>query len=226
MRAQKINLSIILVFLLFILIIILAILGFKEVSKSHKKFEELENKITTLENKINKSEDLITNDNDDTKSLSETEKQELFNKVVKNQLVFIDNIINVKNFNVSDFTDEEILLALPDSSESRIFSEYNEEYFYSIASIVDVENSAKKLFGKTIDVRALNNKNSIRVIGDNVIVGVRSGVGVLDAELLSIEHLTLNQYVIKFKFISSSSNEYKLIINYENGNVVYKGLEK
>lgn len=164
-----------------------------------------------------------------TKELSDSEKQELFNKAVKEQIVLIDDMIAVKDFSKKEFSDEEILLVLPDSSEGKIFSPYEDNStFYSKASIVDVKNSAKKLFDKTVNVKAVQDSNSIKVVNEDVIVEVRSGVGMLNAELVSIDTVKKNEYAIIFKFDSGSGNieRYKLTVNYNDEKVIYKSFEK
>ena len=153
----------------------------------------------------------------------------LFNKAIKEQLVLIDDMISEKDFSQKNFTDKEIILMLPDSSEGQIFSTYNDNSgFYKKASIENVEKSAKKLFNKTIDINSIQNGNSIRVINNDVIVEVRSGVGVLNAELISINSINDNEYIIEFKFTSGSDTAeiYKLTVNYNQGNVIYENFEK
>ena len=117
---------------------------------------------------------------------------------------------------------------LPDSSEGKIFKSYEDDgEIYGKASITDVEKSAKKVFGKEVNViKAVQNNNSIKVDNEDVMVEVRSGVGILNAKLISIESVDSNEYTINFEFSSSSDDTYKLTVEYENGNVVYKGLEK
>lgn len=165
------------------------------------------------------------------KELSDSEKEELFNKAIKEQMVLVDDMISTKDFSNKDFSDKEIVLMLPDSSESNIFSTYNDDEsgIYKKASIDEVEKSAKKLFDKTINVKSVQNCESIRIINEDVIVDARSGVGILNAELLSIDLANNNdEYIIKFNFISGSGNEgtYKLTVNYNQGNVIYRSLEK
>lgn len=82
----------------------------------------------------------------------------------------------------------------------------------------------KKLFNRTIDVKSIKNDNSIRIEDDNVIVEVRSGVGITDAELVSLESLEDDEYIIEFNFISGDEEEtYKLTVNYD---IMYICLEK
>lgn len=85
----------------------------------------------------------------------------------------------------------------------------------------------KKLFNRTIDVKSIKNDDSIRIEDDNVIVEVRSGVGITDAELVSLESLEDDEYIIEFNFISGDEEEtYKLTVNYDNENIMYISLEK
>ena len=85
----------------------------------------------------------------------------------------------------------------------------------------------KKLFNRTIDVKSIKNDDSIRIEDDNVIVEVRSEVGITDAELVSLESLEDDEYIIEFNFISGDEEEtYKLTVNYDNENIMYISLEK
>ena len=155
-------------------------------------------------------------------------RKEIFNKALKNQTVFIDTMISNKDFGQKNFSDKEMILMLPDSSEGKIFKSYEDDgEIYGKASITDVEKSAKKVFGKEVNViKAVQNNNSIKVDNEDVMVEVRSGVGILNAKLISIESVDSNEYTINFEFSSSSDDTYKLTVEYENGNVVYKSLEK
>lgn len=198
-----------------------------QVNSLNEIVSDLQGKIDSISNTINSN----TSDKNENqiKELSDLEKQELFNKAIKEQMVLIDDMILTKDFSQKNFTDKEIILILPDSSEGKIFSSYDDNSgFYSKASIDDVEKSAKKLFDKTINVKSTQNNDSIRIINEEVIVEVRSGVGILNAELLSIDSVSVNEYIITFNFTSGSetTETYKLTVNYDQENVVYKSFEK
>lgn len=234
----------ILVVLLVVAIIVIAIMGviiykfYNEKNDFSNKSVELKSQVDSLNEKISKQDNYddekFTNSVSDKKSeqskkLTDSEEKELFNKAVKDNMVFIDGMISTKDFTKKSFTDKEIIALLPDSSEDDIFSSYNDDSgIYKKASISDVEKSAKKLFNKTINVKSIKNDDSIRVEDDNVIIEARSGVGIADAELLSIETIGDEEYVIEFKYISGDEEKgtYKLTVNYDNENVVYVALEK
>ncbi len=243
-KTTKISLSTFFLILAIIAIILMGVYIYKlnndktaEIQKSTElkaQVNNLNGTVSQLQGKLDSiSNTLVSNtsttSNNSSKELTETEKQELFNKAIKEQTVLIDDMVLTKDFTQKSFTDKEIILLLPDSSEGKIFSSYNDNSgFYSKASISDVEKSAKKLFGKTINVKSAENNDSIKIINDNVVVEVRSGVGVLNAELVSIDTISANEYAIKFKFSSGSgtTETYKLKVNYSNGNVIYKSFEK
>lgn len=237
-KNAKISLS---TFLLIIAIIVIVVMGliiykfYNEKNDFSNKSSELQSQVDSLNEKISTQEkdEKFSNSVSDKKSeqskkLSDSEKQELFNKAVKDNMVFIDSMISTKDYTKKNFTDKEIILLLPDSSEDDIFSSYNDDSgFYKKASISDVEKSAKKLFNRTIDVKSIKNDDSIRIEDDNVIVEVRSGVGITDAELVSLESLEDDEYIIEFNFISGDEEEtYKLTVNYDNENIMYISLEK
>lgn len=237
-KNAKISLS---TFLLIIAIIVIVVMGliiykfYNEKNDFSNKSSELQSQVDSLNEKISTQEkdEKFSNSVSDKKSeqskkLSDSEKQELFNKAVKDNMVFIDSMISTKDYTKKNFTDKEIILLLPDSSEDNIFSSYNDDSgFYKKASISDVEKSAKKLFNRTIDVKSIKNDDSIRIEDDNVIVEVRSGVGITDAELVSLESLEDDEYIIEFNFISGDEEEtYKLTVNYDNENIMYISLEK
>lgn len=237
-KSAKISLS---TFLLIISIIVIVVIGliiykfYNEKNDFSNKSSELQSQVDSLNEKISTQEkdEKFSNSISDKKSeqskkLSDSEKQELFNKAVKDNMVFIDSMISTKDYTKKNFTDKEIILLLPDSSEDDIFSSYNDDSgFYKKASISDVEKSAKKLFNRTIDVKSIKNDDSIRIEDDNVIVEVRSGVGITDAELVSLESLEDDEYIIEFNFISGDEEEtYKLTVNYDNENIMYISLEK
>lgn len=237
-KSAKISLS---TFLLTIAIIVIVVMGliiykfYNEKNDFSNKSSELQSQVDSLNEKISTQEkdEKFSNSISDKKSeqskkLSDSEKQELFNKAVKDNMVFIDSMISTKDYTKKNFTDKEIILLLPDSSEDDIFSSYNDDSgFYKKASISDVEKSAKKLFNRTIDVKSIKNDDSIRIEDDNVIVEVRSGVGITDAELVSLESLEDDEYIIEFNFISGDEEEtYKLTVNYDNENIMYISLEK
>lgn len=243
-NVTKISLSAFFLILAIIVIIIMGIFIYKlynektiEAEKSRQlqsQVNSLNGTVNDLQGKIDSISDTLnsntsTKNENQTKELSDSEKQELFTKAVKEQTVLIDDMILTKDFSQKTFTDKEIILILPDSSEGKIFSSYDDDSgFYSKASIDDVEKSAKKIFDKTINVKATQNNDSIRIINEDVIVEVRSGVGILNAELISIDVVSNNEYAIKFKFNSSSgtTETYKLTVNYNDGNVIYKSFEK
>lgn len=237
-KSAKISLS---TFLLIIAIIVIVVMGliiykfYNEKNDFSNKSSELQSQVDSLNEKISTQEkdEKFSNSISDKKSeqskkLSDSEKQELFNKAVKDNMVFIDSMISTKDYTKKNFTDKEIILLLPDSSEDDILSSYNDDSgFYKKASISDVEKSAKKLFNRTIDVKSIKNDDSIRIEDDNVIVEVRSGVGITDAELVSLESLEDDEYIIEFNFISGDEEEtYKLTVNYDNENIMYISLEK
>lgn len=233
---KKLGLLTVLLFLAIIVIIIMGIFMNKiqneKVEKS-KKAAELQTQVDNLNEKIDNISNIVnannfTDNEKQNKELSESEKQEIFNKAVKNQTVFIDTMISNKDFGQKNFSDKEMILMLPDSSEGKIFKSYEDDgEIYGKASITDVEKSAKKVFGKEVNViKAVQNNNSIKVDNEDAMVEVRSGVGILNAKLISIESVDSNEYTINFEFSSSSDDTYKLTVEYENGNVVYKSLEK
>lgn len=233
---KKLGLLTVLLFLAIIVIIIMGIFMNKiqnEKVEESKKAAELQTQVNNLNEKIDNISNIVnannfTDNEKQNKELSESEKQEIFNKAVKNQTVFIDTMISNKDFDQKNFSDKEMILMLPDSSEGKIFKSYEDDgEIYGKASITDVEKSAKKVFGKEVNViKAVQNNNSIKVDNEDVMVEVRSGVGILNAKLISIESVDSNEYTINFEFSSSSDDTYKLTVEYENGNVVYKGLEK
>lgn len=237
-KSAKISLS---TFLLIIAIIVIVVIGliiykfYNEKNDFSNKSSELQSQVDSLNEKISTQEkdkkfsnSISDKKSEQSKKLSDSEKQELFNKAVKDNMVFIDSMISTKDYTKKNFTDKEIILLLPDSSEDDIFSSYNDDSgFYKKASISDVEKSAKKLFNRTIDVKSIKNDDSIRIEDDNVIVEVRSGVGITDAELVSLESLEDDEYIIEFNFISGDEEEtYKLTVNYDNENIMYISLEK
>lgn len=196
-----------------------------ELSKLNETVSDLQGKIDSISNTINSN----TSENDQTKELTDSEKQKIFNSAIKENMLLIDSIISIKDFNQKSFTDKEIVLILPYTSEGKIFSSYDSNSgFYKKASIDNVEKSAKKLFNKTVNVKSTQNNDSIKIVSEDVIVAVRSGVGVLNAELLSVDPISNNDYIIKFKFTSGSETvgTYKLTINYNQENIVYKSFEK
>ena len=233
---KKLGLLTVLLFLAIIVIIIMGIFMNKiqnEKVEEIKKAAELQTQVDNLNEKIDNISNIVnannfTDNEKQNKELSESEKQEIFNKAVKNQTVFIDTMISNKDFGQKNFSDKEMILMLPDSSEGKIFKSYEDDgEIYGKASITDVEKSAKKVFGKEVNViKAVQNNNSIKVDNEDVMVEVRSGVGILNAKLISIESVDSNEYTINFEFSSSSDDTYKLTVEYENGNVVYKSLEK
>ena len=233
---KKLGLLTVLLFLAIIVIIIMGIFMNKiqnEKVEESKKAAELQTQENNLNEKIDNISNIVnannfTDNEKQNKELSESEKQEIFNKAVKNQTVFIDTMISNKDFGQKNFSDKEMILMLPDSSEGKIFKSYEDDgEIYGKASITDVEKSAKKVFGKEVNViKAVQNNNSIKVDNEDVMVEVRSGVGILNAKLISIESVDSNEYTINFEFSSSSDDTYKLTVECENGNVVYKGLEK
>ena len=233
---KKLGLLTVLLFLAIIVIIIMGIFMNKiqnEKVEESKKAAELQTQVDNLNEKIDNISNIVnannfTDNEKQNKELSESEKQEIFNKAVKNQTVFIDTMISNKDFGQINFSDKEMILMLPDSSEGKIFKSYEDDgEIYGKASITDVEKSAKKVFGKEVNViKAVQNNNSIKVDNEDVMVEVRSGVGILNAKLISIESVDSNEYTINFEFSSSSDDTYKLTVEYENGNVVYKSLEK
>ena len=249
-KVTKISLSTFFLILAIIVIIIMSVFIYKlyndktaEVNKSNELQSQVNNLNSTINNLQGKIDSISntsissesntsnsSNKNEKTsKKLSDSEKKELFNKAIKEQLVLIDDMISEKDFSQKNFTDKEIILMLPDSSEGQIFSTYNDNSgFYKKASIENVEKSAKKLFNKTIDINSIQNGNSIRVINNDVIVEVRSGVGVLNAELISINSINDYENIIEFKFTSGSDTAeiYKLTVNYNQGNVIYENFEK
>ncbi len=223
----KIRLSTAILLILIIVLGFICCIGF---IVSNKKITELENQISKL-NSANTQP--ITQNNNiseyQTKELTDSEKQELFDKAIKENIVLIDSMISIKDFDKKDFSDEEIILLLPETSEKHIFSDskYNSDlgFYCSQASIDNIEKSAKKVFGKSVNV---NNANSefIQIINENVFVEMRTGVGVLDAELISVDSISSTEYIITFKFISDTTDTYKLTIDYTDGNVIYKSFEK
>lgn len=233
---KKLGLLTVLLFLAIIVIIIMGIFMNKiqnEKVEESKKAAELQTQVDNLNEKIDNISNIVnannfTDNEKQNKELSESEKQEIFNKAVKNQTVFIDTMISNKDFGQKNFSDKEMILMLPDSSEGKIFKSYEDDgEIYGKASITDVEKSAKKVFGKEVNViKSVQNNNSIKVDNEDVMVEVRSGVGILNAKLISIESVDSNEYTINFEFSSSSDDTYKLTVEYENGNVVYKSLEK
>ena len=233
---KKLGLLTVLLFLAIIVIIIMGIFMNKiqnEKVEESKKAAELQTQVDNLNEKIDNISNIVnannfTDNEKQNKELSESEKQEIFNKAVKNQTVFIDTMISNKDFGQKNFSDKEMILMLPDSSEGKIFKSYEDDgEIYGKASITDVEKSAKKVFGKEVNViKAVQNNNSIKVDNEDVMVEVRSGVGILNAKLISIESVDSNEYTINFEFSSSSDDTYKLTVEYENGKVVYKSLEK
>ena len=233
---KKLGLLTVLLFLAIIVIIIMGIFMNKiqnEKVEESKKAAELQTQVNNLNEKIDNISNIVnannfTDNEKQNKELSESEKQEIFNKAVKNQTVFIDTMISNKDFDQKNFSDKEMILMLPDSSEGKIFKSYEDDgEIYGKASRTDVETSAKKVFGKEVNViKAVQNNNSIKVDNEDVMVEVRSGVGILNAKLISIESVDSNEYTINFEFSSSSDDTYKLTVEYENGNVVYKSLEK
>lgn len=243
-KVKKISLSTFFLIISLIVIIVMGIFMYKfyiEKIEETKKSSELQTQVNSLneavsdwQRKIDSISNTINSNTSDKnenqiKELSDLEKQELFNKAIKEQMVLIDDMILTKDFSQKNFTDKEIVLILPDSSEGKIFSSYDDDSgFYSKASIADVEKSAKKLFDKTINVKSTQNNNSIRIINEDVILEVRSGVGILNAELLSIDSVSVNEYIITFKFTSGSetTETYKLTVNYDQEKVVYKSFEK
>ena len=240
-KTTKISLSTFFLILAIIAIILMGVYIYKlnsdktaEIQKSTElqaQVNNLNGTVSQLQGKLDSISNTLASNttNNSGKELSDTEKQELFNKAIKEQTVLIDDMVLTKDFSQKSFTDKEIILLLPDSSEGKIFSSYDDNSgFYSKAAISDVEKSAKKLFDKTINVKSAQNNDSIRVINDDVIVEVRSGVGILNAELISIDTVSANEYTIKFKFSSGSgtTETYKLTVNYSNGNVIYKSFEK
>ena len=171
------------------------------------------------------------------KELSEKEskdkaKDEVYKLAIEDHNVFIDYLIAEKDFSKKDIIDKEIIMALPYSSEQNIFSNYDEyeseRGFFDKASIADIEKSAKKVFGKSIDAKSAENGETIIIKGDDVIVQVESGFGVTINELISIENTKDNEYIIKFKHTAGADYDgtYKLTVDYEDGNVIYKALEK
>lgn len=240
-KTTKISLSTFFLVLAIIAIIIMGVYIYElnndktaEIQKSTElqaQVNNLNETVSQLQGKLDSISNTLASNtsNNSSKELTEAEKQELFNKAIKEQTVLIDDMILIKDFTQKGFTDEEIILLLPDSSEGKIFSSYDENSgFYSKASISDVEKSAKKLFDKTINVKSIENNDSIKIINDTVVIEVRTGVGVLNAELVSIDTIDANEYTIKFKFGSGSeiTETYKLTVNYSNGNVIYKSFEK
>ena len=151
----------------------------------------------------------------------------IYNKAVGKHLVFIDSMIGFKDLSQKEFTDRETVLLLPDSTETNIF-DFHSYDISAVASISDVERSVKKLFGKTIDVRNIQS-SAIRIAGDKVILPARTGVGIIEAELISVTALSDNDYAITFNYrvgTYGSFDKYKLTINCNNGNVVYKCFER
>ncbi len=233
MKSEKGKVGIIICIILIVLLIAgcgaLYYFGFMEKDKKIDELEankkQTEIKVTELENKISELENKI----------AEEEKDTIFELAVKDNLVLIDDMILLKesnNFSSKEFTDEEIIRLLPDSKEVKIFSYYGEES-YQKADISDVEKSAKEIFGKDIDVKKAventANENVIRIEGSDVVVAGRTGAGVYNATLISISEVTGNEYKIEFKFISGDNEDigtYKLTVEYENGAVIYKTLEK
>ena len=196
-----------------------------QVNNLNETVGQLQGKLDTISNTI--ASDTFTTNNNSNKELTENEKRELFNKAIKEQMVLIDDMILTKDFSQKNFTDKEIILLLPDSSEGKIFSSFDEDYNKK-SSITDIEKSAKKLFDRNIDINKVEQDDDIKIINNNVVVAARTGVGVLDAELISIETVNNNEYTIKFKFSSGSgtTETYKLTVNYNNGSIIYKSFEK
>ena len=213
-------------FLLILSIIVIIIMVVYIYVLNNDKTEQIKNS-EELQNQVNNQS--TSNSSNSIKELSDVEKQELFNKVIKEQTTLIDDMVSIKDFSEKDFSDKEIILLLPDSSAGKIFSSYEDDQgFYSKASISDVEKSAKELFDKTINVTSAQNNDSIRIIDDNVVVEVRSGVGVLNSEFISIDAVNANEYAIKFRFSSGSgiTDTYILTVSYVDGNIIYKSFEK
>ena len=167
------------------------------------------------------------NDDRPIRTLSYQEQQYLFNIAVEEQIVLIDGMTI---HNHVEFTDEDIILLLPDYNTLNIFSNYDkDEGFYVSAKISDVEESAKEIFGKTIDVsKAVNDSSLLELDEDNVIIPVRSGMGTVNAELISVAVKKDKIFDIKFKYNNGESeNTYLLKINYndETNKAIYKSIE-
>ena len=165
-----------------------------------------------------------TDDDKPIKSLSYQEQQDLFNIAVKEQIVLIDGMTT---HNHVEFTDEDIILLLPDYKTLNIFSSYDD--FYVSAKISDVEENAKEIFGKTIDVsQASNNSSLLELDGENVIIPIRSGMGAASAELISVTVKKDKIFDIKFKYNNGDSEKtYTLKINYNDktNKAIYKSIE-
>ena len=193
-----------------------------------KKISELESEATKLKAEIAETKNSLEATEKESK---EKAKKEVYKAAIENQSIFIDYLISEKDFNEKEFTDKEIIKALPYSSEQGIFSEYNEyeneRGFFDKASISDVEKSAKSIFGKSIDVKGAEDEEAIIIEGEDVIVAVVSGFGVIKDETISTENTKGNEYIIEFKHINGENDgTYKLTVDYEDGNVIYKALEK
>ena len=146
-KVTKISLSTFFLILAIIVIIIMSVFIYKlyndktaEVNKSNELQSQVNNLNSTINNLQGKIDSISntsissesntsnsSNKNEKTsKKLSDSEKKELFNKAIKEQLVLIDDMISEKDFSQKNFTDKEIILMLPDSSEGQIFSTYND----------------------------------------------------------------------------------------------------
>lgn len=167
------------------------------------------------------------NDDRPIRTLSYQEQQYLFNIAVEEQMVLIDGMTI---HNHVEFTDEDIILLLPDYKTLNIFNHYDkDEGFYVSAKISDVEESAKEIFGKTIDVsKAVNDSSLLELDEDNVIIPVRSGMGTVNAELISVAVKKDKIFDIRFKYNNGELEKtYLLKINYndETNKAIYKSIE-
>lgn len=231
-KTIKISLS---TLFLIIAIIVIIVMGIFCYSMYNKKIE-VEEQMNILNSKVNNietnSQEPSNNSNifatnninssNQEDNLTEEEAQEIFEKVTENK-AFIQEMVTIKDFSSSSFTDEEILKLLPLLDDSGYFTiENNYDGNFAKANISDIQNLAQKYFEKNIDI----NKISEKIENNSISVEVESGYGIVNYELVSVSKKDDNEYSIKFKYIDENTYIYTITVKDTDSNIVYISLEK
>lgn len=231
-KTIKISLSTLFLIIAIIVIIVMGIFCYSMYNQKIEVEEQmniLNSKVNNIEtdsqepsNNSNISATNNINSSNQEDNLTEEEAQEIFEKVTENK-AFIQEMVTIKDFSSSSFTDEEILKLLPLLDDSGYFTiENNYDGNFAKANISDIQNLAQKYFEKNIDI----NKISEKIENNSISVEVESGYGIVNYELVSVSKKDDNEYSIKFKYIDENTYIYTITVKDTDSNIVYISLEK
>lgn len=231
-KTIKISLSTLFLIIAIIVIIVMGIFCYSMYNKKIEVEEQMNifnSKVNNIEtnsqepsNNSNISATNNINSSNQEDNLTEEEAQEIFEKVTENK-AFIQEMVTIKDFSSSSFTDEEILKLLPLLDDSGYFTiENNYDGNFAKANISDIQNLAQKYFEKNIDI----NKISEKIENNSISVEVESGYGIVNYELVSVSKKDDNEYSIKFKYIDENTYIYTITVKDTDSNIVYISLEK